>query len=92
MAKFQAFDNLVLVLPEESESKTASGIIIPDAAKEKPLFGIVVDSGPNAISAPGDKVLYGKYSGTDTKYEGKDAKWMRESDLFCITDDFETFK
>ena len=73
----------VLVEPLEAETKTASGIIIPDTAKEKPQKGIVVAVGSgtkeNPITVKVDEtVLYGKYSGTELKYEGKDYLIMRE--------------
>ncbi|MFY7862029.1 MAG: co-chaperone GroES [Chitinophagales bacterium] len=79
----------VLVLPAEAEEKTASGIIIPDTAKEKPQRGTVVAAGPGKVDEPttvkvGDTVLYGKYSGTEIQVEGKDYLMMRESDIFAI--------
>lgn len=79
----------VLVEPLEAETKTASGIIIPDTAKEKPQKGIVVAVGlgtkENPITVKVDEtVLYGKYSGTELKYEGKDYLIMRESDILAI--------
>jgi chaperonin GroES len=79
----------VLVEPLEAETKTASGIIIPDTAKEKPQKGIVVAVGSgtkeNPITVKVDEtVLYGKYSGTELKYEGKDYLIMRESDILAI--------
>ena len=79
----------VLVEPLEAETKTASGIIIPDTAKEKPQKGIVVAVGSGTketiITVKVDEtVLYGKYSGTELKYEGKDYLIMRESDILAI--------
>jgi len=79
----------VLVEPLEAETKTASGIIIPDTAKEKPQKGVVVAVGSgtkeNPITVKVDEtVLYGKYSGTELKYEGKDYLIMRESDILAI--------
>ncbi len=79
----------VVVEPLEAETKTASGIIIPDTAKEKPQKGIVVAVGSgtkeNPITVKVDEtVLYGKYSGTELKYEGKDYLIMRESDILAI--------
>ena len=72
-----------------AETKTASGIIIPDSAKEKPQEGIVVAVGNGKKDEPitvaiGDKVLYGKYSGTELKLEGKDYLIMREADILAI--------
>ena len=79
----------VLVAPVEAETKTASGIIIPDTAKEKPQKGIVVAVGPGKKDEPltvkeGDAVLYGKYSGTELKLDGTEYLMMRESDILAI--------
>lgn len=79
----------VLVEPMAAETKTASGIIIPDNAKEKPQKGTVVAVGNGTKDEPmtvtvGDTVLYGKYSGTELKLEGKDYLMMRESDILAI--------
>ena len=79
----------VLVEPAPAETKTASGLIIPDSAKEKPLQGTVVAVGngtkDNQITVQvGDTVLYGKYAGTELAYEGKDYLIMRERDIFAI--------
>ena len=78
----------VLVQPLEAETTTASWIIIPDNAKEKPQKGQVVATGPGTKDNPvtvkvGDTVLYGKYSGTELKLDGKDYLMMRESDLLA---------
>ena len=79
----------VLVEPLEAETKTASGIIIPDTAKEKPQKGNIVAVGPGTKENPvtvkvGNTVLYGKYSGTELKLEGKNYLIMRESDILAI--------
>ncbi len=79
----------VLVEPAPAETTTASGLIIPDSAKEKPLKGIVVAVGNGTKDNPitvkeGDTVLYGKYAGTELAYEGNDYLIMRESDIFAI--------
>jgi chaperonin GroES len=79
----------VVVQPEPAEEKTASGIIIPDTAKEKPLAGTVVavgqGNGDEKMEVkPGDKVLYGKYTGTEITIDGKDYLIMRQSDLLAI--------
>ena len=79
----------VVVAPSPAETQTASGIIIPDTAKEKPQQGTVVAAGSGKPEEPmtvkvGDKVLYGKYSGTELKWEGKDYLIMRESDILAI--------
>jgi chaperonin GroES len=79
----------VLVEPMAAETKTASGIIIPDNAKEKPQKGKVVAVGNGTKDekmtvSVGDTVLYGKYSGTELKFEGQDYLIMRESDILAI--------
>ncbi|WP_412983878.1 co-chaperone GroES [Pontimicrobium sp. IMCC45349] len=79
----------VLIEPMQAETKTASGIIIPDNAKEKPQKGKVVAIGTGTKDEPltvknGDTVLYGKYAGTELKLEGKDYLIMRESDILAI--------
>jgi len=83
----------IVIKALEAESKTAGGIIIPDNAKEKPQKGEVVAVGPgkadekgNVIKMElkvGDKVLYGKYSGTEVSVDGKDLLIMRESDVLA---------
>jgi chaperonin GroES len=79
----------VLVEPAPAEEKTASGIIIPDTAKEKPMKGKVVAVGTGKKDEPmtvkvGDNVLYGKYAGTEIQIDGKDYLIMRESDIYAI--------
>lgn len=79
----------VLIKPAEMEQKTASGIIIPDTAKEKPMKGEVVAVGPGKKDEPmsvkvGDQVLYGKYSGTEIAIDGIDYLIMRENDIYAI--------
>lgn len=79
----------VLIKPAEMEQKTASGIIIPDTAKEKPMRGEVVAVGPGKKDEPmsvkvGDQVLYGKYSGTEIAIDGVDYLIMRENDIYAI--------
>ena len=79
----------VLVEPLAAETKTASGLIIPDSAKEKPSKGTVIAVGNGTIDESmtvkiGDTVLYGKYAGTELKLEGTDYLIMRESDIFAI--------
>ncbi|MDG3584083.1 MULTISPECIES: co-chaperone GroES [Galbibacter] len=79
----------VLIEPLAAETKTASGIIIPDNAKEKPQKGTVVAVGPGTKDEKvtvkvGDTVLYGKYAGTELKLEGTDYLIMRESDILAI--------
>ncbi|MCI0473876.1 MAG: co-chaperone GroES [Ignavibacteria bacterium] len=84
----------VLVKPSKAEEKTASGIIIPDTAKEKPMQGEIVAVGKGRIADDGkvsplelkvgDKVLYGKYSGTEVTFDGEEYLIMRESDVYAI--------
>jgi len=84
----------IIIRPLEAEQKTAGGIIIPDAAKEKPQRGEVVAVGPGKVAdngqkvemavKKGDKVLYGKYSGTEVQIEGSDYLIMRESDILAL--------
>tara|TARA_B100000780_G_scaffold201629_1_gene143007 strand:- start:8706 stop:8984 length:279 start_codon:yes stop_codon:yes gene_type:complete len=79
----------VLILALDAETKTASGIYIPDSAKEKPQKGTVIAVGPGTSENPitvkvGDQVLYGKYSGTELNHEGTDYLMMKESDLMAI--------
>tara|TARA_B110000438_G_C15799308_1_gene644363 strand:+ start:636 stop:914 length:279 start_codon:yes stop_codon:yes gene_type:complete len=79
----------VLVEPAAAETRTISGIIIPDTAQEKPQKGIVVAVGNGTKDHDmtvkvGDNVLYGKYAGTELKLEGNDYLIMRESDLLAI--------
>lgn len=79
----------VVIEPAAAEEKTASGIIIPDTAKEKPQRGTVVAVGPGKKDEPttvkvGETVLYGKYSGTEIAIEGGDYLIMRESDILAV--------
>ena len=79
----------VIVQQAKAETKTASGIIIPDTAQEKPQKGNVVAVGKGTKENPitvkvGDSVLYGKYAGTELKYEEEDYLIMKESDILAI--------
>ncbi len=84
----------IILRPLEAEQKTAGGIIIPDAAKEKPQKGEIVAVGPGKVADSGqkiemslkngDKVLYGKYSGTEVSIDGQDYLIMKESDVLAI--------
>jgi chaperonin GroES len=79
----------VLIEPKEAEEKTASGLYIPNTAKEKPQRGTVVAAGPGKKDEPmevkvGDEVLYGKYSGTEITVESKDYLIMRVSDILAV--------
>jgi chaperonin GroES len=92
--KFRPLQDRVLVKPLESELKTKGGIIIPDTAKEKPMQGKVMAVGAGARNAEGklqpmgvkagDKILYGKWSGTEIKIEGEDLLVMKESDIMGV--------
>jgi chaperonin GroES len=87
--KIKPLADRVLIKPEEAEDKTASGIIIPDSAKEKPQRGKVVAAGPGTKDEKmevkvGDTVLYGKYSGTELTFDGKDYLIMKQSDILAI--------
>ena len=86
---FKPLADRVLVEPEAAEEKTASGIIIPDTAKEKPQRGKIIAVGPGTKENPvtlkaGDIVLYGKYAGTELQHEGMDYLIMKESDILAI--------
>jgi chaperonin GroES len=79
----------VIVKQDAAETTTASGIIIPDTAQEKPQKGIVVAVGKGTKEEPitvsvGDNILYGKYAGTELKYNGTDYLIMKESDILAI--------
>lgn len=87
--KLKPLADRVLIEPAPAETTTASGIIIPDTAQEKPQKGTVVAVGAGTKENPitvkvGDIVLYGKYSGTELKLEGKSYLIMRENDLLGI--------
>ena len=87
--KVQPLADRVLIEAAPAEEKTASGIIIPDSAKEKPQRGTVVAIGTGTKDEPltvkvGDTVLYGKYAGTELTVEGNDYLIMRESDILAI--------
>ena len=84
----------VIVKPMDAAEITKGGIILPDTAKEKPIEGTIVAIGPGKVAEDGkqiklevkegDKVLYGKYSGTEITVEGEEYLIMRESDIFAI--------
>lgn len=92
--KFRPLQDRVVVRRVEEETKTAGGIIIPDTAKEKPIQGEVVAVGPGARDETGklvpldvkigDRVLFGKWSGTEVKIDGEDLVIMKESDIFGV--------
>lgn len=90
----QPLSDRVIVKPQEAQEQTKSGLFLPDTAKEKPIEGEVVAVGPGKSTDEGkvvpmtvkvgDKVLYGKYSGTEVSVEGTEYLIMRESDIFAI--------
>jgi chaperonin GroES len=92
--KFRPLQDRVVVRRIEEEEKTAGGIIIPDTAKEKPMQGEVVAVGPGVRdesgklvpleAKKGDRVLFGKWSGTEVKIDGEELAIMKESDIFGI--------
>lgn len=87
-------DDRVLIKPQEAEEKTASGIFLPEGAKEKPMTGTVVAVGPGKLSddgkrtalsvSKGDVVLYGKYAGTEIDIDGTQHMILRESELLGV--------
>ena len=91
--KVRPLDDRVVVEPLEAEDKSAGGILLPDAAKQKPQRGRVLAVGPGKLSdkgercavsvAKGDEVIYGRYSGNDVEVEGREVKIMRESDILA---------
>ena len=92
--KVKPLADRVVVKPSPAEEKTKGGIILPDTAKEKPVIGEIVAVGPSKIADDGkkinmevkigDKVLYGKYSGTEVTIDGEELLIMREADIFAI--------
>ena len=92
--KLKPLADRVVVKPSKAEEMTKGGIIVPDTAKEKPVWGEVIAVGPGRVSDDGkvipmevkvgNMVLYGKYSGTEVTIEGEELLLMRESDIFAI--------
>jgi chaperonin GroES len=97
MAKFRPLHDRVVLRRLTADEKTAGGIIIPDTAKEKPSEGEVLAVGPGSRDEQGklvplevkegDRVLFGKWSGTEVKIDGEELLIVKESDLFGIIDD-----
>jgi len=95
--KIKPLQDRILIKRIEEEEKTKGGIIIPDAAKEKPMEGKVVAVGDgktleNGTKAPltvkvGDKILFGKYAGTEIKFDGEEHLILREDDILAIVED-----
>jgi chaperonin GroES len=96
LVKFRPLHDRVVVRRLAAEEKTAGGIIIPDTAQEKPMEGEVVAAGPGARDEQGhvvalqvkegDRILFGKWSGTEVKLDGQDLLIMKESDIMGIVD------
>ncbi|MBM4272274.1 MAG: co-chaperone GroES [Deltaproteobacteria bacterium] len=94
--KLRPLNDYVLVSHVKMEEKTSGGIIIPDTAKEKPQEGKVVAAGPGKKDRDGrriemevkegDRIMFGRYAGTEIKIDGKDHIIMREDEIFCIID------
>lgn len=94
--KLHPLEDRIVVRPDVAEATTASGLVIPDTAKEKPQEGEIVAVGPGARNEqgelvpldvkPGDRVLFGKWSGTEVKIEGQDLLIMKESDLLGVVE------
>jgi chaperonin GroES len=92
--KVKPLADRVIIKPAPAEEKTKGGIILPDTAKEKPVIGEIVAVGPGKVTDDGkkvamelkvgDKVLYGKYSGTEVTIDGENYLIMREADIFAI--------
>ncbi len=92
--KFRPLHDRVVIRRLDAEAKTAGGIIIPDTAQEKPMEGEIVAVGPGARNEqgqivplavkPGDRILFGKWSGTEVKLDGEDLLIMKESDIMGI--------
>jgi chaperonin GroES len=87
--KIKPLADRVLIQPDKAEEKTAAGLFIPETAKEKPLAGTVVAAGPGTVEVKmevkaGDKVLYGKYAGTEVTHAGETYLIMRMSDVMAI--------
>ncbi len=87
--KIKPLQDRVLIKPKKADEKTSSGIIIPDSAQEKPQNGTVMAVGNGKQDEPmevkvGDKVMYGKYAGTEMTYQDEDYIIMRQSDIIAI--------
>ncbi len=94
--KLVPLEDRVVVKPQEAEEKTAGGIVLPEAAKEKPLMGKVISVGPGKMLDSGnrgamsvkknDVVLYGKYGGSDVEVDGVEYKILRESEILGVVE------
>lgn len=94
--KIRPIDDRVLVRPTEPEDRTNSGIFLPEGAKEKPMTGSIVAVGPGKLNdngsraelsvKKGDKIVYGKYAGTEVEINGEDLVIIKESELLGVID------
>jgi chaperonin GroES len=94
--KFRPLHDRVVIRRVDAEEKTVGGIIIPDTAQEKPMEGVVVSAGPGARNEQGqivalevkagDRILFGKWSGTEVKLDGEELLIMKESDIMGIVE------
>ena len=94
--KIRPLNDRLLVIREEEEQKSAGGIIIPDTAKEKPQRGKIIAAGPGKMGEDGkriplevkagDRVLFGKYAGTEIKLDGVEHIFMKEDDILSIVE------
>ena len=94
--KLKPLEDRVVVKPQEAETKTAGGIVLPESAKEKPLMGKVVSTGPGKLLDSGqrgqmsvkknDVVLYGKYGGSEVEVDGTEYKILRESEILGVVE------
>lgn len=92
--KIKPIEDRVVVKPDAAEERSKGGIVLPDVAKEKPVFGTVEAVGPGrtlengVVAKPqvkvGDRVLYGKYAGADVKIDDREVKILKEADLYAI--------
>lgn len=92
--KIRPLEDRVLVKPSEAEAKTAAGIYLPEGAREKPMHGEVIATGPGKINEDGDRtpvevkvgdlVVYGKYAGTEVDIDGVQHQLLRESELLAV--------
>ena len=95
--KIRPLADRIVIRPAQAEEKTKGGIIVPDTAKDKPVRGEITAAGPGKTAEDGkriplelkvgDKVLYGKYSGTEVTIDGEELLIMRETDVFAILTD-----
>ena len=96
MMKIRPLEDFILIQRVEATARSTGGLIIPDSAKENPQEGKVIAVGPGKMGedgrrllmdvAPGDRVLFAKYGGTEIKIDGVKHLFMRQSDIFCVVE------